>query len=83
MAAERGLELRGIRHHEAELRVVIGELALQIEEIGAGHMAGLKTVAARHDDIGHAAAGRLIVKRGGAIEDAQVRLAEDLGEFRR
>ena len=44
MAAERGLELAMRRHHEAQLRLLIGEFALQIEKIRAGNMPGLEGV---------------------------------------
>ena len=76
MAAEGRLELRDVRHHEAKLGGLVGEFALQIEEIRAGNMTGLEGVASGHDDIGNVAAVRLIVEIGGAIEDAQVGLAD-------
>ena len=42
--AKRPLELRNIRHHEAELGIGIGELALQIVKIRARNVSGLERV---------------------------------------
>src|ERR1700730_10467150 len=48
MAAECGVELHHLRHHEAKRRGVVGELALNIEEIGAGDVRCLEAAAAWH-----------------------------------
>ena len=44
-------------------------------------MAFLERDFARPDDIGDGAAFRLIVEIGGAVVDAQIRLADAAGEF--
>src|SRR5204863_1547952 len=81
MAAERRFKLRDARHHEAQLGILVGEFALQVEEAGAWNMAFLERALAGHCDIGDAAARRLVLKIGRAVEDAQVRLADETGEF--
>ena len=82
MTAERGLELRGRGHHEMKLGILIGELALQIEKIRARNMPGFERMSPGHGDIGNGAAFRLIFEIGGAIEQPEVGLIEDAGEFR-
>ena len=62
VTAERGLELRDRRHHEAQLGVWIGELALQIQKIRAGNMPGLERVPSGHGDIGNACCLRAQVR---------------------
>ena len=44
MTAERSRELRDIGHHEFQFGALVGELALQIEEIRPGNMPGLEGV---------------------------------------
>ena len=75
VTAERRLEMRDIRHHEAKLGVGIGELALQIQKIRARNMPGLERVPSGHGEIGEAAAFGRGFEIGGAIEQAQVGLA--------
>ena len=78
--AERGLQPGNRRHHEMQMRGGIGELALQVEEVGAGDVAVLERVAAGHGDVGLGRAGgsRLEVSR--AVEHAQRRIAERSGQ---
>ena len=82
MPAERGLELGEFWHHEVELGVPVGELALQIQKIRTRNMPGLERVLAGHGDIGDVAAFRLVFESGGAIEQPKLGLLEDAGEFR-
>ena len=79
---ERGRKLRCSRHHEAKLGILIREFALQVEEIRAGNMPGLKRVLSRHGEVGSRAAGGRGFEIGCAIEQPQVWLIEDAGEFR-
>jgi hypothetical protein len=58
VAPKGGLELRQRRHHEAQSRLVVGELALQIEEVGAGNVCCLEGRAAGHSDVRVVAVGR-------------------------
>jgi hypothetical protein len=81
VAAEGGFKLRNLRHHEAELCVLIGELALQIQKIRARNMSGLERVPPGHDEIGNTAAGGLIFEIGGAVEDTQIALAHKASKF--
>ena len=83
MTAERSLKLRNIRHHEAKLGVGIGELALQVEKIRARNMPGFERVTSGHGEIGLAAAFGGGFEIGGAVEQAQVGLAQNISEFRR
>ena len=83
MAAERLLKLRNIGHHEAKLGIGIGELVLQIEKIRARNMPGLERVPPGYREIGKAAAFGRRFEVGGAVEQAQVGLAQNIGEFRR
>ena len=76
MAAERGGKLGDRRHHEAEPRGLVGELALQVEEVGARDMRRLEAAAAGHRDIGIVAAGRGRLQISRAVIDPQVRAAE-------
>jgi hypothetical protein len=62
--------------------VLVGEFALQIQEIRSRDMPGLKSVSSGHRNIGNVAAGRLIVEVGRAIEQPKTRLIQDGGEFR-
>src|SRR5439155_21447152 len=78
---ERGLELRDVRHHEAQLGGLVRKLALQVEEVRARNMAFLEGAIAGHDDIGNGAAFSLVVEIARAVEHAQVRLGEETGEF--
>jgi hypothetical protein len=55
---------------------------LQIQEIRARNMRRLKGVPPGHRDIGNAAAFRLIFEIGGAIEQPEIGLIENTGEFR-
>ena len=82
MSAEGGLELDDLWHHEMKRRVRLRELALQIEKIRAGNVAGLERALAGHGDIGNVAAFRLVFEIGGAIEQPKLGLAEHAGEFR-
>jgi hypothetical protein len=82
VAAKRGFKLRDRRHHEVKLRVWIGEFALQIQKICARNMRGLEGVPSGHGDIGNAAAFGLIFKIGRTIEQPEIGLIEDAGEFR-
>ena len=81
MATERRLKLRasGIMKRS---RVLVGELALQVEEIRAGDMPGLEGVPPGHRDIGNVAAFRLISDRScnrtaeiGPMQDPRVPLS--------
>lgn len=76
MPSERLLELIDLRHHEAQLRRCVGKLALQIEKVGAGDVACLERVPARHGRIGRLAPRRQRLEIGRAIENPQVGLAE-------
>ena len=80
MAAERRLELRDIRHHEAKLGVGIGELALQIQKIRARNMPGLERVPSGHGEIGDVAAFGRGFEIGRTIEQPQI---GPVAEFRR
>ena len=83
MAAEGGLKLRDLRHHEVQLGGLVGELALQIEKIRARNMPGLKGVPPGHGDIGNAGARGLVFEIGGAVEQPQIWLTQQAGKFRR
>jgi hypothetical protein len=82
VAAKRPLELRNIRHHEAKLGAGIGELALQVEKIRARNVPGLERVSPGHGEIGQAAAFGRGFEIGGAVEQAQVGLTQNISEFR-
>src|SRR5882757_7186816 len=82
MATKRGLKLRGRRHHEVKRRILVGEFALQIQKIRSRNVPSLKGVPSGHGNIGDVAAGRLIFEVGGTIEQPQIGLIEDGGEFR-
>jgi len=56
--------------------------ALQVQKIRARNMPGFESVPAGHGDIGNVAAGRLVFEIGGAIEQPEIGLNEDAGEFR-
>src|SRR3954466_15393727 len=58
VAAEGGLQLSHVRHHEELLRGGVGELALQVEKTGARNMARLERLVAGHRALGHVAAWR-------------------------
>ena len=81
VTAERRLELRGRRHHEAKPGRRIGELALQVEEVGAGNVRLLERLAPGHRDVGIVVAGRRRLEIGRAVVDAQARLPKDLREL--
>jgi len=83
VAAECGLELRDFRHHEAKLGAWIGEFALQIQKIRVRNMTGLVGMASRYDVIGYVAALSRRFEIGRAIEQPQIRLVDDVSEFRR
>ena len=83
VAAERGLELRDGRHHETQFGILIGEFALQIEKIRARNMPGLEGVPSGHGDIGNGAAFGLVLEIGRTIEQPEIGMIEDTGEFRR
>ncbi len=82
MAAEGAFEKRDIRHHEAKRRIGIGELALQIQKVRTRNMPGFERVPSGHGEIGLAGAFGGGFEIGGAIEQAQIGLAQDLSEFR-
>src|SRR5229473_4726909 len=82
MATKRGLKLRDRRHHEVKRRILVGEFALQIQEIRSRNMPSLKGVPSGYGDIGNVAAGRLIFEVGGTIEQPEFGLIEGGGEFR-
>ncbi len=81
MAAERRLELRDIGHHEAKLGALLGELALQVEKVGARNMAGREGLVAGHREIGDAAALGRRFEIGRAVEQPQIGPIEDAGKF--
>jgi hypothetical protein len=83
VTAERPLEMRNVRHHETKLGIGIGELALQVQEITAGNMPGFERVTSGHCEIGEARPFGCGFEISGAVEQAQVRLAENIGKFRR
>src|SRR6266853_4130832 len=82
VAAKRGLKLRDRRHHEAQRRIRVGEFALQVQKVRSGNMRGLESVPSGHGDIGNIAAGGLIFEVGRTIEQLEIGLIEDGGEFR-
>ena len=75
--------MRNIRHHEAKLGIGIGELALQIQKIRARNVPGLERVPSGDGEIGQAAAFGRGFEIGGAVEQAQIGLAQNISEFRR
>ena len=81
MPPERRFHLRDRGHHEAQLRRLVGELALNVDEIGAGNVCLLKRLPTRHGDVRHVAARRR--RNGGrrAIENARRRMTDDRLEF--
>ena len=83
MAAEGGLELRDFRHHETKLGARIGEFALQIQKIRMRNMTGLVGMASRYNVIRNVAAVSRWFEIGRAIEQPQIGLVDDVGEFRR
>src|SRR5262249_36305549 len=72
VASEGRLELRGRRHHEAKPCGLIGELALQVEEIGARNMRVLERFPPGNGDIGIVAARRRRFEIGRTIVDSQI-----------
>src|SRR5215467_10649391 len=72
MTTERGLKLHHLRHHEAKPRGLVGELALQVEEVGTRDMLSLESVAARHNDIRIIIARRRWLQIRGAVIDSDV-----------
>ena len=80
--AERRLELRDGGHHEMQRGVLIGELALQIEKIGARNMPGLECVTSWNRDVRVVAAFRGGFEIRRAIEQPQVGPIEQTSEFR-
>jgi hypothetical protein len=83
MPAERSLEMPNIRHHEAKLGILVGELALQIQKVRARNMPGFERVTSGHGEIGLAGAFGRGFEVGGAVEQAQIGLAQNFSEFRR
>ena len=83
MPAERSLEMRNIRHHEAKLGVGIGKLALQVEKIRARNMPGFERVTSGYGEIRLAAPCGCGFEVGGAVEQAQIGLTWNFSEFRR
>ncbi len=81
VAAEGGLQLRHGRHHEELLRGGVGELTLQVEEIGARDVAGLERLVAGHCTIRHVAAGWRWLQIGRAVVEAKAGIAELGGEL--
>jgi len=82
VTAERPLEMRDVRHHEAKLGIGIGELALQVEKIRARDMPGLEAMPSGHRDVRNVAAFGLILEIGRAIEQPEIGLAQNIGKFR-
>src|SRR5262245_22175914 len=80
MTAEGRLELGRRRHHEAQPRGRVGELALQIEEVGAGDVRLLEGAAAGHRDVRVVASGRWRLEIGRAVVHAKARLPEEARE---
>ncbi|MGY3108964.1 hypothetical protein ACVWW7_005591 [Bradyrhizobium sp. LM6.9] len=76
VAAEGGLQLGYARHHEELLRGGVGELALQVEKIGARDVAGLERLVAGDGAIGHVAARRHRLVVGRAVVEAEIGVAE-------
>src|SRR5206468_13114259 len=81
VTAEGRLELRRRRHHEAQPRGRIRELALQVEEVGAGNVRLLVSPASGHGDVRVVAPRRRSLEIGRAIVDAHARLTEELREL--
>ena len=75
--------MRNIRHHEAKRGAGIGELALQIQKVRARNMPGFERVPSGHGEIGLAGAFGRGFEIGGAVEQAQVGLTQNISEFRR
>ncbi len=63
-------------HHETKRRIGIGELSLEVEEVGAGNMGRLERMPPRHGDVGNIAAGRRRIEIGRAIKNPRARIAE-------
>ncbi len=82
MAAKRCLKLRDRRHHEAQLRVLVGEFALQIQKVRSRNMRSFEGVPSGYGDIGNIAAFRLIFEVSRTIEEPQIGLIEDGGKLR-
>jgi hypothetical protein len=77
MPSEGDLQLCRSRHHEAQLRVLLGEFALNIEKVRAGNMCGLERVQPGYSDIRGVASQRLVIESGCTIENAKVGLMQN------
>lgn len=77
MASEGDLQLRRSRHHEAQPRVPLGELPLNIEKVRTGNVGGLERIQPGYSDIRDVASRRLVIEAGRTIENAKVGLMQN------
>src|SRR5215510_564718 len=76
MPAKRGFEGRGHRHHEVKLCAGVGELALQVEEIGPGDVSSFECRPPGYRHIRLIAASGRRFEIGRAIKYPKIRLTE-------